>query len=202
MKKIKGFFALIAISILLATIALAQTNETNISKIDLKDPTPGLDSKLDKNIQVPETIQIFIRIIFGINSTEAVSFSTLIILLIIWAWIFLIISEALKFTPFFKGKLIWLGSGIITIIIASTKTILIVARFWLDLGNSFKFSETWSTGAFIVSIMGLALAFLVTLFLKDWIDKKFGKMKRDIENEELEKGIKVIRESARELDED
>lgn len=189
--------------ILLSTLVLAQTNTSaNLTSSDIKDSTSKLDSKLDQNVKIPETLQILTRIIFGINSSEKVTISAFIILLFIWAWIFVIVAEALKFTPFFKGKLIWLGALIITLIIASTKTILLIARFWLDMGSSFKLLEGWSTGAFVVSIMGLILALILTLFLKDWVDKKFGKMKRNIDNEELEKGIKVIRESAKELEED
>ncbi len=199
MQKSRGLFGILIITILLSSIVLAQTNSTNITGIDIKSSTSKLDSKLDQNVKIPETLQILTRIVFGIGSGEEVTVSAFILLLFIWAWIFVIVAEALKLTPFFKGKTIWIGSAVITILIALTKTILEIARFWLDIGSSFKFLAEWPTGEFVISIMGLILAIILTFFLKDWLDKRMKKIKSEEEIDEIEEGIKIIKESSKEL---
>src|SRR3989338_8519190 len=79
------------------------TNTTSVG--DIKSKT---DSLVEKEITIPNNLQVLARIIFGVKNP--IEFSLLIILLIIWLMAFKLIGEGLKslIPSFEKGIMPWL----------------------------------------------------------------------------------------------
>ncbi|MBM3206887.1 MAG: hypothetical protein FJZ43_04685 [Candidatus Staskawiczbacteria bacterium] len=170
----KRTYLIILLSIILIQIVAAEANDAgnntlNIDKQILKDPTPKIDEKLENNLKLPENVQIVARIIFGIKND--ITISAFILLIAIWAWVLLLLSEILKTMPFFDNTAKrWLGAFAINIITAITGVYVTVANFFVDFGSYISFLKDWSAGLLFLSITAIMLFFaLFQKLLKKWI---------------------------------
>ncbi len=208
----KQLFSIFTIIMLLCSIVLAQTstNDTlnenitnqknsslkqliNIDKEILKDPTPKIDERLDKDIKIPGAIQKIVQIIFGIKGD--ISVSALILLLAIWTWVLLLLVGITPMIPFFKNKIMaWLGAIIINLVIALSGAYVTIAQLTLSIGKDIKFLKDWSAGFLFFCVVIIIVLFY--LFKK--VSKKIQeRMKINEAKEEGQKsGIALVKSTA------
>lgn len=158
----KRVISIIFIALMLSSFVLAQTEEKN---------------KISKEIEIPNSLSIPARVIFGIS--EEVPVTTFIILIAIWIILFLFIQNILEITPFFKGKISWVASAVITIIIAITGAIKSVAEFLLFTRTFLNPTENdFIFVAILLIILVVIFIILNTLLkpLKDYYEKESAKI--------------------------
>ncbi len=186
----------------LSSIVLAQTSTTdtqinsslkssfNISKEILKDPTPQIDERLDKDIIIPDNVQMIVRIVFGIKGD--ISVSALILLLAIWTFVLLFLGGITPLIPLFNNKIkAWFLAFIINLLIALGGTYVTIAQFTLSIGEDIKFLKDWSAGLLFLCIVTI----IVFFYLFNKIFKKF--QERMKMNKAREAGQKIGRDIAK-----
>ena len=143
------------------------TNTTSVG--DIKSKT---DSLVEKEITIPNNLQVLARIIFGVKNP--IEFSLLIILLIIWLMAFKLIGEGLKslIPSFEKGIMPWLVALAVMLLIAFAGGFQDTAVFILGIGNIFKIFKDWSTGALIFGVLIVIIIALFLSKLEKWAKKK------------------------------
>jgi hypothetical protein len=132
-------------------------------KKDLKGATETVRTStneiVEKEIEVPESLKVPARIIFGLKPGDKLDISILITMICLWIFLVLLLSKTLELTPFFENGKSWLGAILITGIIGVSGSIKSVTVLWLDLGNIFGVLEKW--GAFK---LGFVIIFLFSIF--------------------------------------
>ena len=168
-------------------------NNLNLNDINFSD----IKNPLSTQITIPPSLELPVKIIFGLTSEDKLDFQLLIVLIAIWLFFFLIIHNILELTPFFEDWKSWLGSAIVTLLISITGSIKSVAIFFFNLGNVFSILEKWGPlklGFSIVIIIAVYYATNILLgILKETVI--VGKSVRDgmIAGAEMAK-LKAMRE--------
>jgi hypothetical protein len=141
---------------------------------------------LEKEVAIPEALQLPARIVFGIKSDPPIKIGELVVLLAIWIVVFTLVLMGVKITPFFKGDYLpYLAGLAMTIIIALTGIINSIAIFFFNLGNLFVWME--ALGPFQI-VIGLGLALFIL-----WVGHKgLSILQRHM-------GFEAARESGREV---
>jgi len=127
---------------------------------DLKNLEEKSKSKLEENIEIPENLRGFSKIVFGFDDSE-VSWSVFIVAICLWAVLFFIFWDIVKEESLFGGRLVSIiASFVITSIVALTGIIKKAAEMILNIYD-FGFFEKWP----IVGIVAAVLTCLLVLFV-------------------------------------
>jgi len=131
----------------------------------------GVNSGLEKEVQVPENLQIFARILFGIQGS--IGISNFIILICLWIVLFILFLDILKFVPFFEGDIKpFIASFILTCLVSITGAITVFANFLLELANIFGILSRWSILRVVAAIIIVVLFFYGLKLLIDFLNKR------------------------------
>ncbi len=141
----------VILTIIFLNIIFASAQNENVNTLSLDDEKPGF---LSKEIIIPENLQIASRIVFGIPIGTSINLQTLIILSSLLIMFFGILAEVLGFTPFFEGNKRWIGSVIVTLLIATSGAFFESTKLILSF---LSFSDKWG--------MVYLLFILVVLFI-------------------------------------
>ena len=176
MQKLKRLVLFFTLILLLSTLALAQTNDTNSSIppkiINPKDPTPKIDEKLEKEVTIPKGLQSITRIGLGINSQEKIEVSKLITLIALWVLIFIISLSALNAIPSLGQITLGISAFCITMLIGSTKAISLATDKWLANEDFFIFIDGWIFGELLVKILVISILITIALTIREKIKKE------------------------------
>ena len=168
MKKTDAILTLLFLSSLFLTnLAIAA------EKTDAQNASLNVNSALEKEIQVPDSLQLIIKVLFGIERT--ISISLLILVLTIWLFSFLFFANVLKLTPFFKGWTIWPAAAGVTILIALSGVIKNISLFLLNAGDSFAFLAKLGAGALLLIIVIIIVIAVFSLKVLNALRKKIEK---------------------------
>ena len=194
----KEIILLILLTLLISPVILAVEDTTTTTtpkdvtqiKEQLSTLKGGLNEKtentLEKEIQIPNQLQIPVRIIFGLKDKDTITIERFIVLCAIWMMFFFLIQGILKLTPFLnKGLQNILGSVIITIIIAITGTINNLVVFYFNLGKTFKWMEALGPFQIFIALAITALILLITHHILNIIEKKLLLTKAEISGENI-----------------
>ena len=200
MKKGILIFSLIFICLILASSIYAQEqlanqaqNDSNKS-VDIKNKanevTTKINNVLEKEIIVPDSLQGFARVLFGLKPEHKIDFSTLIILIAIWAGFVTLMSYLFSLMPFMnKGVPKFLGAIVVTCLVAISGGLLAMASFFLDIGRLINFFERlWAPLKFLSLVFSIIIA-AVIVFLFSYVVRIL-KDKAEIEEAEAV-GMKV-----------
>lgn len=177
---------LILLALLISPTILATEEDTLIPLLEdnteqvkeqLSTLAGGLDEKtenlLERKIQIPDILQIPMRIIFGIKDTHLITIERFVVLSAIWIMFIFLIQGILKLTPFLnKGWQSVVGSIIITTLIAITGTINSLSIFFFNLGNAFEWLEALGPFQIIVGIVIAGLILFITRYVLKIIEKR------------------------------
>lgn len=153
MKKSTFAVMLLLILLLFLPFVLAEENKTfNLTAI----PT-HFSSTLDQPLSLHPTIEVLAKGLLGIKNSPEISTTLLVATICLWLFFFIILAETLEFTPFFNGKLRWVGAALITILIAVTGTIETIVLSLLSFGTNLWFFEKWSAGALTFTVVLLLI---------------------------------------------
>lgn len=151
------------------------------------------DTVLEQDIIVPENLQIFARIIFGVQGE--IPLQIFIILVGIWIVLFILIASILKLTPFFEGFKAWIGGAVITCLIAITGTIRSLAIFSFNFGNFFGFLEKWSVLKIVVALVIVGILFYGASIILKLINKSSMLNKAEMAGVKAGAGVKMMKET-------
>jgi len=168
---------LILVTLLSVSLIYAQNEpDPNVSEgIEGIESIEGIRGKtmqfLEQDIKVPENLQIFARIIFGIKGE--IPLQVFMVLLAVWTMLLLVIMSILKIIPLFgdSGKS-WAIAVVITCLIAITGTVRSIAVFFFNIGNVFGFLEKWSILKIVLALIVSAGIFYGASILIKIINKK------------------------------
>ena len=136
---------------------------------------------LEKDIIIPEDLQGIARVVFGLKAGETIDFSVFIVLIALLVILFLIIREALTFAPIFgAGFKSWLGSLVLTLLVAISGAVKETSIFLFETGEFFKFVKGFSflNIIFILILLGLFFYgfFMMTKIIKHQARKEKRRM--------------------------
>jgi len=196
MKKSLALLAsVILLIILISLFSIIKAEELTNVQEDLKSAGTDISQEgkqlLEREIKIPDNIQIITRILFGLQGQGGIDFSEFIVLIAVWIMIFLIIHSILQVVPLFGGWKAIVGGIVITCIIAISEAIKYIAMFFFNLGNFFSILARWSILKLLFALIIIAI---LTFGLK--IILKILKNKAIIEQAE-EKGIEAAAGAAR-----
>ena len=133
----------------------------------LKEKT---ETALEQDIIVPENLQIFARVLFGIK--DSVKFDVFIVLICVWIGILILIQKILQLTPFFDGWKSWLASFVILCLISITGIFTDVVNLWFSFADIFGILEKWPVLKVVVVVsLTLMIAIAISILL-DRINKR------------------------------
>ena len=188
MKKELVIFSLISL-ILLSNFVVADSNDTTSNtpdsddiKQELEIATKNIDEKvskgLEKEIQIPQYLQVIAKIMFGME--ETIGISLFIILVILWLIVLILLIDIIKFIPIPLLQNFW-PRAIVGILISSlialsgiTKSI---ALFFLNIGDSLKFLEKWGAGALLFALVVLGIILFAIMKIMPFLDRYYQKLK-------------------------
>lgn len=152
---------LIIAILLLSSIVIAQSNLSGNSSTFT--PLEATDNALETQIDLPEWLQISAKILFGIAGEE-VTIVDLIVYAMLFLIMFLFMMGILKTFPYFPGKTKIIAAFAITLLIAISRVIKILADFFLGFRNSFESNGTLNS-LIIFFIVVFSIYFIISKVL-------------------------------------
>ncbi len=139
-------------------------NITTNNQINITNP-------LTAQVTLPGILVTPLRILFGLKDNMTIQ--QIIILLAIWAILFIIILDATSLLPF-ESNGIWrfIMAIVVTSLMSLTGSFDYVARFFLGVGGSFSFTKAWQPFKIIIAaILAIILFTLLKVLMKTIRDK-------------------------------
>ena len=153
------------------------SDQTTKTKIDFKSKS---NEALDKEIKIPDKLQILARVLFGLKSGETVSLSMFIVFISVWIIFLILLRSIVLLIPFFNETTSWPASIVIMLLLGISGGIEAIAKLILWIGSLFGILKDWEIFSLIISIIvvfGLALIIskaMKRLGLSEEIDKMEG----------------------------
>lgn len=187
-------------------IDLEDENDTTLEDLkkigDIKNVKGKTEELLAKQVQIPEKLQIFARIIFGLKSDEEIDLQHLIVLIAIWIMLLMFIEAILKFMPFFEeGAKTWITAAAITCLIAITGVTKTISTFFFNLGNIFGILEKWGPLRLAFAIIIAFAIFYVTSYVLKIFREKYELQRAKQEGVEAAQGAAFLKTTAKEIKE-
>jgi hypothetical protein len=116
--------------------------------------------RLESEIQIPESLQILSKILFGWKETETIKFKVFILFSAIWIFLLLVIQKIVKITPFFENTS-WIASVIIMVLIGITGGIKQGSIIWIEMLSSISWLTKLGSWAISIPIILLVIIYFV-----------------------------------------
>lgn len=185
----KSFTILLTLIILLSFFVQAQTedNKTAVPKTEIKDLTPKIDERLEKQVTIPQGLRTISRVALGINSNEQIEVSSLITIIALWILIFIVSLTALKLVPSLNPLAVGIAAFCVSCLIGSTKALSLATERWLSNEELFRFIDGWEFGNLMLNIIAIILLIVIALVIRE----KMKKANEEDKKERLIDGIKA-----------
>ncbi len=139
-------------------------------------------SALEKQVQIPEGLQLAVRVLLGIKSDTIIDFQTLVILICTFAVFLFIIRDIMTAMPFLNTKIQSVISAfLVTALIGISGGMLLFVDFMLSIGSFFGLLAKWPIASLTVA---LALLIGIAYILQKVIEPL--KRKSKVEKAEIE----------------
>jgi hypothetical protein len=173
MKK-RTLAAFIFLSTLLLSTALA---------VNITDTVPSAEDVLEKELPIPETIQTVIRAVFGVEESQPITLSSLIIMIMLFIFFFLIIVSFVHLIEPFQG---WKGGGMAFILtIFGARAVKHLTYFLIYLGSFFEFLGRWSAGAIFFGVAFFGILTIILTKILRIIRRGMVRAKAEMEGEKI-----------------
>lgn len=139
---------IISVLLVFALLLLVNLNNVRAQEDDSLKDLQNLDiqlqkqnmSFLEKDITVPENLQLVAKAVFGLDNNKKVSFSEFVVMAALWFLVFSVISNLLRGIYFMsEGVTRWLGAVVITCLIAVSGVIKSISRIIFNFFDMFTF---------------------------------------------------------------
>jgi|SRR3989344_990246 len=122
---------------------------------------------LEKQVIIPDNLQIITRVLFGLKPADKVDFQTFVILIALWVIIFIFLHSIIILIPFFNKGTSWIGGFIVMLLMGISGGLVLIAKFVLSLSNLFGVLKGWALLSFAISLIILiGLFFLISKGMK------------------------------------
>ncbi|MBI2629528.1 hypothetical protein HYW76_00335 [Candidatus Pacearchaeota archaeon] len=122
----------------------------------------GTNAFLERDIVVPENLQLVARVLFGLKENTDIAFSEFVVLCAVWIMLFIIIIKIMVFMPFLnKGIQKFAGALIITCLASIAGGLLALVALLLDLSSLFGIFNKYSV---VTLVIGIILSIVIVLF--------------------------------------
>lgn len=161
----KKWLISILLSFLLISLVCAQETATSATAETAKIAAnanqnfqTSSNAFLESDITIPENLDLFAKVLFGLEESNTIDLSGLIILLALWIIILLILKSIMELIPLFEeGWKAWLGAIVVTCLISTTGSIRDAAVFWFDMRKLFGALGNYSFFFVALDVIILAL---------------------------------------------
>lgn len=153
----------------------------------------GIDSTLEKEFVIPEGLDIFARVVFGIK--ETITLQMFLIYLFVWILVFISISQAVCFMPGFSdcGIKSYAVGFIVTCLASISGGMKLGANFFFGASEVFTFLEGMSSLKLFLSVLIiLVLLFIISIAMK-YFKTRLIMDSADIAGTQAAAGIKIAK---------
>lgn len=149
----------IALIFLLFYSVSAQTNVSDLlSNSSVQNRTNQI---LEKNVEIPNELQIVARILFGLENNEKIDLQTFIILIALWFFIYLLIVSIIQIMPFLQDGKSWIVGFLIMLLVGFSGG-LTFAAFWIySISGLFGLLQQLAIARLIVTVLILTVLFFI-----------------------------------------
>jgi hypothetical protein len=126
-----------------------QSNKFNTLANNIDDKTENI---LERQISIPSSFS-WIKVVLGIKQSTPLTIGGISIFIATWIMFFIIVKWLLYLIPFFKDWKATVGGIIITLLLAATGSINILAIFFFDINKTFVWIESLGSFSFLVSLL-------------------------------------------------
>ena len=172
MKKSLSILVLLVLS--LSILVSAQSNESNLTipKMNIKDPTPKIDEKLEQKVTIPLGLRTITRVGLGIDSNQDINLSEIIIIITLWILILIASYSTLKSIQTLGPIAVSISALAITGIIGSTKALSVATEKWLGNEDLFIFIDGWEFGNLIITIFAAIIFAVIVFMIREKVEKE------------------------------
>ena len=145
------------IFLLLSSVS-AQINASEVlSNSSVQNKTNQI---LEKNVEIPNELQIVARILFGLDENDKVDLQIFIVLIALWFFIYLLIVSIIQIMPFLQGGKSWIVGFLIMLLVGFSGG-LTFAAFWIySISGFFGLLQQLAIARILVAIIILVFIFL------------------------------------------
>jgi|WetSurMetagenome_2_1015567.scaffolds.fasta_scaffold192044_2 hypothetical protein len=152
------------------------SSSISLDKINSVGNVSGLtqttNDALEKEVKIPENLQLFAKIIFGL--TDEVTFQVLIISIAVWLFLLIFLHSLLDIMPFFSGWKSWLGGVLVMILIGISGGLTLAIQVLMDFSHIFGALSKNSILSLIFSLIFIAIVSFIMMKLSHFIKSKWG----------------------------
>ncbi len=132
-------------------------------------------SLLEKDIEVPEDLQLVARVVFGLKTNEEITLSEFVVMVVIWFLIFSVVTNLLRGIYFMsEGVTRWLGGVVITCLIAVSGVVKSASVIIFNFFDMFTF---FAKLGFLKLIFALIIVGAIIYIVNVFINKQYSKSK-------------------------
>ena len=182
MKKMKRAIISLFVVLLFINFVYAADilNNSKNATIDFKGKS---NEVLEKEVKIPDNLQIVARVLFGLKEGDKVDFQTFVLLFATFFIILILLHEIIS--VMFRDWKSWVFAIIVNLIIGISGGFREAIEFFFGIGNLFGFLEEYELLRFIIVLVLLfVLFYLLSKVFNKFKDKEeleeSGQMGRDI----------------------
>lgn len=149
----RGWISILFLFLLLTPVLTLAQNQTQQNLTNIKEK---LNAPLEKEVQIPESIQFFARALFGIKVGEPITFQQFVILIAVWLIFFLTFADIIfTFSTFNRRWISFAISFCIVTIMGVLGLTLHFVSFFNFIGSIFGALESWPiiTSAIVIILL-------------------------------------------------
>lgn len=171
-------FGIIFVFVFLASFVSAQPINQSLNFTEEKETLRQKSNEvLSNEIEIPENLQKFSRVFFGLKNEEEVSLQKFIIFVGVWLVFLFLLASILEITPFFDGWKSWIGAVVVNLLVGLSGGFLLVTGFIFSLSNLFGVLENWGILTLFIGLILVALFYYLLSKLIVIIREKNGEDK-------------------------
>ncbi len=151
-------------------------------------------SFLKNDVKIPDWLGNSADFIFQFE--EDIGLSVLVILIAIFAMLFLVIQNIMKIMPFFDGWKSWFASLFVTLLISISGAINSVTRFFFEIANFMGVLEKYGFLKIIFLIVLILIVIFTVKYVSDLVKEKLGEENAEMSGIKAGTGKKILESTA------
>ena len=157
-----------------------------------KNISSTINEKLTQSVNIPDNLEPFARLIFGIKPDEKISLNIFMILIAVWFGFFVIILAVSRFMSIFKNSFVRIiFSILVTSLVSLTGSLKFTALYIYGLASLFKFLEKFPAFATAFAIVIVIVIAIAAKIVASIVEGKLRKEEMRLKGEKAGFGAKI-----------
>ncbi|MFH1501207.1 MAG: hypothetical protein ABIE22_04655 [archaeon] len=188
--------AVLILALILASFVIADTEEDLRVAASGAGETmgSGVNELLNQEVMIPDWLDGITKFLLDIQDDGPLDMQTFIVMLAIFIALFIVIHNSLGFIDIVKGDYLpWILSLIVTLIVAITGSVRIMAFLFLNLGDLFGLTDKFGWLNFLVAIIIAGILLWGADVIIRMLKGKFMLESAEVEGFEAGQGLKILK---------